>query len=145
MKTGVVGLGAMGMGMAKNLAKAGHLQGVWNRSVDKSQHLNSEIGCDVAKSPADLAQDCELIIICVSRDEDVLEMIQALAGHLPGGGIVVDTSTVSAATAKQAAELLAPHQNHFLDCPVSGGVEGARHGTLAMMVGGEERSIGICP
>ena len=138
MKTGVIGLGAMGAGMALNLDKAGHLTAIWNRTPSKAEELaqqSSAIACD---SIAELAAQCELIIICVSRDEDVLEVIQQLLDTVQKDSIVADTSTVSAKTAQKAAAMLQPVGAHFLDCPVSGGVEGARNGTLAMMTGGDE-------
>ena len=136
MKTGVIGLGAMGSGMALNLHKAGHLHGVWNRTRNKAAGIAQETGAILYESPADLASECELILLCVSRDADVLEMVEQVATTAGSGSIVVDTSTVSSSTAKLAAEKLAITGVAFLDCPVSGGVEGARNGTLAMMVGG---------
>jgi 3-hydroxyisobutyrate dehydrogenase len=75
-------------------------------------------------------------VSCVSADADVLEVTRGLLPALRQGALVLDCSTVSAATARQAAELLAPRGADFLDCPVSGGIEGARDGTLAIMVGG---------
>ncbi len=137
MKTGVIGLGAMGSGMALNLHKAGHLHGVWNRTRSKAAAIASETGAILSESPADLAPECELILLCVSRDADVLEMVEQVAATAGSGSIVVDTSTVSSNTAKLAAEKLAKTGVAFLDCPVSGGVEGARKGTLAMMAGGD--------
>lgn len=136
MKTGVIGLGAMGSGMALNLHKAGHLQGVWNRTRSKAQAIAGQTGTVLFQSPAELASGCELILLCVSRDADVLEMVEQVAPTATAGAIVVDTSTVSSATARQAAVKLAETGVAFLDCPVSGGVEGAKNGTLAMMVGG---------
>ena len=136
MKTGVIGLGAMGSGMAMNLHKAGHLHGVWNRTRSKAQEICAQTGASLFASPATLAAECELILLCVSRDADVLEMVQQVAASAKTGAIVVDTSTVSSATAKEAAAELAKTGVDFLDCPVSGGVEGAKNGTLAMMVGG---------
>ncbi len=141
MKTGVIGLGAMGVGMAANLARAGLLSCVWNRTRSKAESLSTELGTTLADSPADVAAQSELIIICVSRDEDVLEMVRAILPSLNAGSIVVDTSTVSVSTAETAAALLAEKECGFLDCPVSGGVEGARKGTLAMMVGGDEETL----
>ena len=137
MKTGVIGLGAMGANMARRLAGAGHLQTVFNRTRAKAEALAEACGCGHAGSPAELAEQCELILICVSRDQDVLEMINAIKARIRPGAIVVDTSTVSADTARRAAALLAEHEAAFLDGPVSGGVEGARRGSLAMMVGGD--------
>ena len=137
MKTGVIGLGAMGSGMALNLHKAGHLHGVWNRTRSKAAAIAGETGTILYELPADLAPECGLILLCVSRDADVLEMVEQVAATAGSGSIVVDTSTVSSNTAVLAAEKLAKTGVAFLDCPVSGGVEGARKGTLAMMAGGD--------
>lgn len=137
MKTGVIGLGAMGHYMALNLHKDGHLHSVWNRTREKAEALARECGVVCADSPADLAAGCELIITCVSRDIDVLEMVEAISGGVKPGTVVVDTSTVSSETAEKAAAILKEKHADFLDCPVSGGVEGARNATLAMMVGGD--------
>lgn len=141
MKTGVIGLGAMGAYMAKNFHNAGHLHQVWNRTQSKAEALANELGVTASASPQDLAKECELILLCVSRDEDVLEMVNAIGETIKPETIVVDTSTVSSSTAQQAADLLAEKQAHLLDCPVSGGVEGAKNAALAMMVGGEENIL----
>lgn len=141
MKTGVIGLGAMGKYMALNLHKHGHLTAVWNRTDSKAKTLAEESSVICADSPAALAECCEMIIVCVSRDEDMIEMIKAISTAVKPGTVVVDTSTVSSDTAKQAAEILAEKQAQFLDCPVSGGVEGAKNGTLAMMVGGDADTL----
>lgn len=137
MQTGFVGLGAMGMHMARNLHRAGFLTTVWNRSTAKAQSLASELGCKAAASLADLAANVEAVVICVSADDDVLAVVNELAPHLRTGSLVIDCSTVSAETARTAAETLRARGVEFLDCPVSGGVEGARDATLAIMVGGE--------
>jgi 3-hydroxyisobutyrate dehydrogenase len=138
MKTGVIGLGAMGAPMARNLHRAGHLEAVWNRSPARTQQFASEPGARVAASPAELAEDCELVILSVSADEDVLEVVELLKPGLSAGKIVLDTSTVSRETAQQAAAQLNEHHTAFLDAPVSGGIEGAHKATLAMMVGGDK-------
>ncbi len=138
MKTGVIGLGAMGVGMAYNLAAAGLLESVWNRSLDKSTAFHHDTGISVAESPAQLAARVDLLITCVSRDSDLIEVIeQILPGSQPGL-IVADTSTVSSDTARKIASQLTGYGVDFLDAPVSGGVEGARKGSLAMMVGGKK-------
>ena len=141
MKTGVIGLGAMGANMARNLARAGHLETVFNRTSSAAESVADECSCSVSTSPAELAQQCELIITCVSRDEDVLEMMNSIKESIQPDTIVADTSTVSADTAKQAATILAEVDAVFLDCPVSGGVEGAKNGKLAVMVGGDEAML----
>jgi 3-hydroxyisobutyrate dehydrogenase len=144
MKTGVIGLGAMGAGMADNFHKAGTLAAVWNRTRARADEIAARTGATASDSPAALARECDLIMTCVSRDADVLEVVQAIAEGVARGAVVADTSTVSAGTAQAAARILAERGAHFMDCPVSGGVEGARNGTLAMMAGGEEAVLERC-
>ena len=67
--------------------------------------------------------------------------MRGLEPTLRRGALVIDCSTVGSETARKAAELLAPGGVEFLDCPVSGGVEGARDGTLAIMVGGSVEAL----
>ena len=136
MKTGFIGLGAMGMHMAHNLHRKGYLTAVWNRSQKKAEALAAETGCAVADEPSTLARSCEVIVTCLSRDSDVLEVIDSIVPHIRPGAIVVDCSTTSADTARQAAGRLAAADAAFLDCPLSGGTEGARDASLAIMVGG---------
>jgi 3-hydroxyisobutyrate dehydrogenase len=136
VKTSFVGLGAMGMHMARNLHRAGLLVSAWNRSSSKTAALAAETGCRVAPDLATLARESEVVVVCVSADADVLSVIDALLPGVRPGLIVIDCSTVAAATARTAAERLATRGADFLDCPVSGGVEGARDATLAIMCGG---------
>jgi 3-hydroxyisobutyrate dehydrogenase len=137
MRAGFIGLGAMGRHMARNLHKQGFLSAVWNRTADKASAFAVETGCRAAHNIDELAAQSDCIVICVSADADVLEVIERLAAALPRGALVIDCSTVSAATARTAAQRLGSKGVGFLDCPVSGGVEGARDATLAIMVGGE--------
>lgn len=141
MRVGFVGLGAMGMHMARNLHRAGLLTAVWNRTAEKARTLAAEIG---VQSPSDLpalAAGVDAVVTCVSADADVIEVVQALAKGLRSGSMVIDCSTVSAETARKAAEILNPAGVDFLDCPVSGGVEGARDATLAIMAGGSAQAF----
>ncbi len=137
MKTGMIGLGAMGQGMARNLAKAGFLQAVYNRTTGKAEALAAELNVKTYTSPQALAAQVDLILLCVSADQDVLDVVAAISDSIKPGSVVVDMSTVSSNTAKQAANMLKAKQADFLDAPVSGGVEGANKGSLAMMVGGD--------
>lgn len=141
MKCGVIGLGAMGAHMARNLHEAGFLTAVYNRSAVKAASFAGETGVVAANSPATLAEQCELIVTCVSRDEDVLQVVEQLLDGIQPGTVIADTSTVSADTARTAAAMLAGRNAFFLDCPVSGGVEGARQGTLVMMAGGDAQAL----
>lgn len=137
MRTGIIGLGAMGQGVARRIAGAGYLTGVYNRTESKAQALAETLQVNAYLSPEELAAQVDLIMVCVSADQDVLEIIAAICLSIKAGSIVVDLSTVSSETAITAATMLAKKQAAFLDAPVSGGVEGAKNGTLSMMVGGD--------
>lgn len=136
MKVGFIGLGAMGHSMAGHLRSRGLLAVVGNRSQDKASAFAS--GHEVtAATAADAFSTCDIVMLCVPGDRDVLENIRALATVLRPGSVVVDHSTVASGTAKAAHALLGEKQIGFLDAPVSGGVEGARNGKLSIMVGGD--------
>lgn len=141
MQAGMIGLGAMGLGMARNLAKAGYLTHVYNRTHAKAQALAEELNVAACHSPQELAECVDAVLICVSADQDVLDVVAAIAKTVKPGSVVIDMSTVGSETAKQAAAILKTRQVEFLDAPVSGGVEGANKGTLSMMVGGEADAL----
>ncbi|WP_222708438.1 NAD(P)-dependent oxidoreductase [Alkalisalibacterium limincola] len=140
MRCGFIGLGAMGGPMAGHLHRAGLLGVVGNRTQAKADALAAELGIRPACHPEDYA-DCDLVALCVSADEDVMENVAALSGVLRPGSLVVDHSTVSTDTARKAAALLAGRGIEFIDAPVSGGVEGARNGKLSVMAGGSAEAI----
>jgi 3-hydroxyisobutyrate dehydrogenase len=136
MRTGFVGLGAMGMHMARNLHRAGFLAAVWNRTAAKAHALANELNVEAPDSLPDLASKVDAVVVCVSADQDVLDVVKPLATGLRAGALVIDCSTVSSETAHAAESLLKPRGVDFLDCPVSGGTEGARDAALAIMAGG---------
>jgi len=141
MKTGFIGLGAMGLPMAVNLAGAGLLAGAWNRTPARTAELSAITGAPAFDDPESLAAVCDAVVMCVSADEDVLELVERIKPALRPGAVVIDCSTVSAATARSAAASLGAAGVAFLDCPVSGGVEGAKKGTLAIMCGGDAEAF----
>jgi 3-hydroxyisobutyrate dehydrogenase len=141
MKTGFIGLGAMGLPMAVNLASAGLLAGAWNRTPSRTDELAAMTGVPAFDDPARLAAGCDAVVLCVSADQVVLELVERIRPALRPGSVVIDCSTVSAETARSAATSLAGAGVAFLDCPVSGGVEGARKGTLAIMCGGDPQAF----
>lgn len=141
MKTGFIGLGAMGMPMARNIAASNQLSTVWNRTRSTALELAEELTIEASNNPAELAVKSKVICICVSADQDVLDMVESLGPGLQPNTVVVDFSTVGSETAARAAEVLKQRGADFLDSPVSGGVEGARNGTLAMMVGGDSKVL----
>jgi 3-hydroxyisobutyrate dehydrogenase len=141
LNVGFIGLGAMGWPMAGHLHRAGLLRAVGNRNAEKAQRFAAEHVGVSAGDAAVLAAQCDVIALCVSADADVLALTHALAAAARPGLIVIDHSTVSSETAKQAAALMRAAGGDFLDAPVSGGVEGAKNGKLAIMVGGEADTL----
>ena len=126
----------MGTHMARNLHGAGMLAAVWNRSAAKARTLASELNVASPATLEQLAAGVDAVVSCVSADADVLEVTRGLAPGVKSGALMLDCSTIGAESARQAAALLAPRGVEFLDCPVSGGVEGARDAQLAIMAGG---------
>ena len=137
LRTGVIGLGAMGAPMARHLADKGYLQGVWNRTASKAAELAAELGSWHAGSPAELAGKCDILLTCVSADPDLEAVVDACLPGLSKGSVLVDTSTVSPTTTVTLADRLAQAGVEYADAPVSGGVEGAINGRLVAMVGAE--------
>jgi 3-hydroxyisobutyrate dehydrogenase len=137
MKTTVIGLGAMGAGMAGNLFRAGHLTHAWNRSPDRGRAAAAHHGFALADALDTAAGQADLVITSVSADADLQDVVGRLARVMTAGSVVLDTSTVSIETARSVSERLEAHGIHFLDAPVSGGKEGAEKGTMVMMVGGD--------
>lgn len=127
--------------MAHKLYESDQLEIVWNRSMDKLDSFLQSHDVKCASLPADVGKNAAVVFTCVSADADLLEVIDQLLPGLDKRSIVVDCSTVSRDTARRVAQRLAKREASFLDAPVSGGVEGAKKGTLAMMVGGDERVL----
>jgi 3-hydroxyisobutyrate dehydrogenase len=108
MRVGFVGLGAMGMHMARNLKRAGLLTAVWNRTAEKARTLAQELQVEAPAGLQELAAACDAVVSCVSADADVLEVTRALSTGFNRSALMLDCSTVSAETARQAAQLLEP-------------------------------------
>jgi len=141
IRAGVIGLGAMGAPMARHLAQAGLLSMVWNRTKSRAESLAKETRAVAADNPEQLAAGCNVILTCVSADRDLLGVVDQLMPGVKPGSVFVDTSTVSPATAREIAARLEKAGAGFVDAPVSGGVEGAKKGTLSVMAGGDSANI----
>ncbi len=134
---GFIGLGAMGESMARHLARTGALRVISNRTHARAESLATELGAEAIADVSEMSRLCTFVFSCVSADADVIGIATALARRAPPGFVLVDTSTIAPATARRCAELLREVGADFIDAPVSGGVEGARNGSLSVMVGGE--------
>ncbi len=135
LRTGVIGLGAMGAPMARHLAGKQLLEGVWNRTASKAASLADELDCWHADSVAELAQRCDVMLICVSADNDLQAVASDCLSAMRTGGVFVDTSTVSPTITETLAGQFKSKGIDYVDAPVSGGVEGAINGRLVSMVG----------
>lgn len=137
-KVGYIGLGLIGAPMARNLMKAGHTVVVHNRSREIVSELVAD-GAVEAHSPAEVAQQVEVVFTCLPDSPDVEKVALGEDGIAEGahdGLIYVDHSTIKPETARSTSAALAERGVQCLDAPVSGGDIGARAGTLAIMVGG---------
>lgn len=141
---GYIGLGIMGLPMARNLMDAGYPLTVWNRTPEKCQSLE-QAGAVVADSPADLATLGPAVIFINVTDTPDVEAIlfgdDGLASTAKPGTIIVDHSTISPDATRDFAKRLAEQGVEFVDAPVSGGDIGAQQGTLSIMVGGRDEAV----
>lgn len=142
-RIGFAGLGIMGSGMAANILQAGHPLTVWNRTKKRAEKIVAA-GAHLAKTPAELASQSDIVFICVSDSADVQEVVLGEQGIIHGisaGQLVVDMSTISPKVTRQLASELSEKGASMLDAPISGGSEGATNGTLSIMVGGEGADV----
>ena len=140
LKLAFIGLGVMGFPMAGHLARSGHTIRVYNRTRSKANAWAAEYGADVAGTPAEAAQDADLVFACVGNDDDIKAVTlgpEGAFGNMRRDSIFIDHSTTSAAVAKVLHGEARTRGLHFLDAPVSGGQIGAQNGTLTIMVGGD--------
>lgn len=138
-RIGFIGLGAMGLPMSRNVLKAGFPLTVWARRPESAEAIRSE-GAGWAESPADLAQESDIVILIVTNSPDVQELVTGPRGVLEGareGTVVVDMSTIAPSVSRSLYALCKERGIGFLDAPVSGGTQGAQAGTLAIMAGGD--------
>jgi 2-hydroxy-3-oxopropionate reductase len=146
LKVGFIGLGVMGKPMARNLLQAGYPLVAHNRSRGPVEELVAE-GAKHAFSPAEVATQVQVVITCLPDSPDVELVALGTGGVIEGireGSICVDMSTISPVTTRKVAYALAEKGAHMLDAPVSGGEEGAIHGTLSIMVGGPKGAFEKC-
>jgi 3-hydroxyisobutyrate dehydrogenase len=143
LRVGFIGLGAMGTSMARNILRAGFPLTVWARRSDGADQIRAE-GAEWAESPSDLARESEVVVLSVTNSPDVEQLVSGEHGLLAGAGkglVIVDMSTIAPAVSRALAKRCAQQGVAFLDAPVSGGTQGAKAGTLTIMVGGEAEAL----
>ena len=142
-RVGFIGLGTMGASMAANLVRAGFEVTVWNRSVGRDTEVLA-LGARRAASPAEVGASSDIVVLCVTDSPQVEEVLfspDGLSDGLAPGSLIIDCSSISPLETRAFAQRLVPQQVRWVDAPVSGGSEGALHGTLSIMVGGEESDV----
>ncbi|RUO36287.1 3-hydroxyisobutyrate dehydrogenase [Aliidiomarina sanyensis] len=142
-RIGFIGLGNMGGPMATNLVKAGHDVRVFDLSQEALQRLKA-VGASPAATAQEAVQGAEYVISMLPADKHVQALYlgeHGIADDIPKGALVIDSSTISADTARSMAAELVEKGLRFIDAPVSGGVGGAKAGTLTFICGGEGADI----
>ena len=137
-RIGMVGLGALGQPMAINLHQARHTLQVHTRSRrdENDSELSEARRCI---NPSAAADNVDVLLLYVSDDSAVNNVLfgpDGAAERLQPGSVVIDCSTISPKGAQQAAAQLERIGVRYIDAPVTGGTEGARAGTLTVLVGG---------
>jgi 3-hydroxyisobutyrate dehydrogenase-like beta-hydroxyacid dehydrogenase len=139
-RTAFLGLGALGAPMATRLLAAGVPLTVYNRNRAREQPLRAA-GARGGLDAAAAVRDAQRICLCLSDDDAVRTVLEAVAPALAPGSLVVDLSTIAPASSMALAAWLAERQVGYLDAPVTGGTEGARAGTLAVLIGGAAADV----
>ena len=135
MRIGFIGLGNMGAPMAHNLARAGHTVLGFD-----TQNLTVEM-VEVVQTARDCAQSAEVVITMLPNGKILKSVADETIQYMREGSIFLDCSTVDVASAKSVAEIAKTHKIIPLDAPVSGGIGGAKEGTLTFMVGGPDEGF----
>lgn len=143
-KLGYLGLGMMGLPMARRLVNASYDLTIWNRSAVKADAL-VKAGAKLAHSPNDVAAAATIIFICVTDAAAVEDVVFGRDGIASADGhrkLVVDFSSIHPDAARSiATRLKQVNGMAWIDAPVSGGSKGAEEGTLAVMAGGDAADI----
>ena len=140
MRVAVIGLGRMGWPIAGHLVggEHGHEVKVFDISAEATAAWAGDHAGKAVASVADAVSGADVIVSSLPADKEMRVVVDEALAHVGEGAIWIDHSTISASGARQFADELADRRAHFLDAPVSGGVDGARNGSLTVMVGGDE-------
>jgi 2-hydroxy-3-oxopropionate reductase len=142
---GFIGIGLMGFPMAKNLLKSGYNIKAYNRSQDKADRLK-EFGAEISTSIKDVVTNSDVVIAMLTDDAAVEKVMGSdeFISNIKESATVIDMSSVNPVITKKYAEILKEKNINYLDAPVSGGTIGAEEASLAIMVGGNEKTFKEC-
>ena len=142
MKIAFIGTGLMGYPMASNLLKKKLNLKVFSRTIDKAKPLE-KLGAVISNSLGEAVNDTDIIITMLTDDEAVEKVLgdKEFLNNLKPSSTVIDMSSIKPKIAIQYGKILEKKGINFLDAPVSGGTIGAEDGSLAIMVGGEQKTF----
>jgi len=142
---GFIGIGLMGFPMAKNLLKSGYNLKAYNRSQDKADRLK-EFGAEISTSIKGVVTNSDVVIAMLTDDAAVEKVMGSdeFISNIKESATVIDMSSVNPVITKKYAEILKEKNINYLDAPVSGGTIGAEEASLAIMVGGDEKTFKEC-
>jgi 3-hydroxyisobutyrate dehydrogenase-like beta-hydroxyacid dehydrogenase len=146
MKIAFIGLGRMGMGMARNLLRAGHSVAVYNRSREKAEALAAS-GARVASSSADACRDTEVVMTMVADDHAVEQIVfgnNGIASAMENNCVHVSHSTISTALARKLTAEHAQRKQGYLSVPVFGRPEHAESKNLVVVAAGPSELVDRC-
>ncbi len=141
---GFIGLGAMGVPMAKRVAEAGYPLTVLDADAGRTEQVAADISASAATSAAELGKNCQIVVTMLPTSDIVSEVLfgeNGLAASLAPGSIVIDMTSGSPNKTQAIASTLARSSIALCDAPVSGGVPRAKTGELAIMLGGDADTI----
>ena len=142
-KVGVIGLGNMGMGMAKNLIKSGF--SVIGFDLDDKRLLKlKENGGSTATRTVQIGEETDAVFVMVMNGEQVKAVVADLATGLKDRGTIILTATITQEEAREAYSIADIEGVAMLDSPVSGGMDGAHNGTLTLMTAGKKSVFNDC-
>jgi 3-hydroxyisobutyrate dehydrogenase-like beta-hydroxyacid dehydrogenase len=127
--------------MARHLAAASHSVVVYNRTTAKAEEWVKAHGGSFALTPREVAEQSDVVFMCVGNDDDVRSVVYGADGVLAGmskGKTLVDHTTASATLARELSDACAEKGVGFVDAPVSGGQAGAENGQLTIMCGSDD-------
>ena len=146
MRVGFIGLGVQGLPLALNLLTAGHELFGFDVSAEPLTALR-QAGGNTVDAAGELGGLCEVIFICVAKDQQVLDVVtgdQGVISQARPGLVLVNHSTVSADTTASLIAATTAAGLRFADAPVSGGARGAQEKTMSFMVGADDDVMMVC-
>lgn len=145
-RVGIIGLGNMGLGMAKNLLKSGYALTAYDIREEPLDEI-ARLGARTAKSPKDVGENANVVFVMVLNGPQVKAVVlgeQGLIATMNPGSTIICTATIERSVMIAVADAVTAKGIHIIDSPVSGGQPGAADGTLTMMVAARKEIFETC-